>query len=146
MNRLKQYIVRDKEEELQVQKIKIVTKVERITEKEHKKSFLKNQPNTKWVFVIISGSNKEARYQIRDQMSQILKQRKVEIGEQSTTVDTGLRAIREAARETAKNRTKKNKNFIVRIHTDNKDITKELTKINRPKTSKKETAALRGLY
>ena len=54
--------------------------------------------------------------------------------------------MREAARETAKNKVGENKNFVVRIHTDNEDIIRELTRINRLRTSRKEAAALRGLY
>jgi len=54
--------------------------------------------------------------------------------------------IREVAKEVAKNRAGENKNFIIRIHTDNKDITRELTRINRLRTLRKEAAALRGLY
>ena len=61
-------------------------------------------------------------------------------------VDTGLKVIREAARETAKNRAGENKNFIIRIHTDNEDITRELTRINRLRILRKEMAALKGLY
>jgi hypothetical protein len=79
-------------------------------------------------------------------MLQILGQGKVEIGERSTTVNAGLRAIREAAREAAENRAGENKNFVIRIHIDNKDIIRELTRINRLRTLRKEAVALRGLY
>jgi len=58
----------------------------------------------------------------------------------------GLRAIREAAREVAKNRVGENKNFVVRIYIDNKDIIRELIRINRLRTLRKKAAALRGLY
>ena len=61
-------------------------------------------------------------------------------------VDVGLRVIKEAAREAAKNRAGKNKNFVVRIYIDNKDIIRELTRINRLRTLRKEVVALRGLY
>lgn len=70
----------------------------------------------------------------------------METGERSTTVNAGLRAIREAAREAAKNRAGENKNFVIRIYIDNKDIIRELTRINGLRTLRKEAAALRGLY
>ena len=62
VNRLRWYIVRDGGKEPWVQKMKMMTKMERITEEEYKKSFLKNQLNTRWVFVITSRNDKEARY------------------------------------------------------------------------------------
>ena len=61
-------------------------------------------------------------------------------------VNVGLRVMREVVREVAKNRVGENKNFIVRIYIDNKDIIRELTRINGLRTLSKEAAALRGLY
>lgn len=96
MYKLRNYVTEDVEAPWSRKAKHSPVRVRRLEEDQFEKSFLRQTPGSRWIFVSVK--EQEAHYQVRDQRSTIVAKGTVRAGPHNTNTDAGLRAMHLAYR------------------------------------------------